>query len=721
MRPGWPNHAMKRCKRYLVLALAVLLLQTPAAYSFQEQGDFDHNRARLLSFLIRQQLTQNHFSRKAVDDELSRAAFDLYLKQLDFQKRFLLKKDVEKLSAFATRIDDEINTGRIELPEVAANLLRERIPLAQKMVREILAAEISFNKREFLETDPEKIDFVATEAQLKERWRLIVKYQVLNRYLNLVEEQEALPAKERKPQEQLRKEAQERVLKSQEEFFNRLLEEKLQDHYDRYFNAVARAFDPHTGYMPPTLKEDFDIDMRGSLEGIGATLREEDGYIKVVQVMAGSPAQRQGQLQAEDIILKVAEGDGEFVDITDTRIRDAVRLIRGKKGTVVRLAVRKPDGSQLTVPIVRDVVQIEESFVKSTTFSPEGGGQNYGYLKIPTFYRDFQEVRNGGTGRNSTDDVRNELKALKSKNIQGLIIDLRNNGGGALTDAISIAGLFIDRGPVVQVKDMEGRIQVLHDDQPGSVYDGPLVVLVNRFSASASEILAGALQDYGRAVIIGSDHTHGKGTVQAVVDLDRSLFFPNMEKYKPLGALKVTIQKFYRVSGDSTQYRGVIPDIVLPDRMEHLKTGEKHLDYSLPWDRVPASDFRQPDGLERKVAALRSRSDQRVREDGKFKEIRSDAEKARERMEKTLQSLHIDDMRKERETARKLAGGDLSPHGTTPMMEAEGEKPENPAKDWREELATDPYVTEAMFLLGDIVAFRTSPKSLEGVAGGGKR
>jgi carboxyl-terminal processing protease len=697
---------LSRCKRILIIALLSLTLPTSGIALTKGQPDDQAARAKLLSYILRDQLSRHHYSSKAIDDELSKAAFALYLKQLDSQKRFLLQADVTQLSAYATRIDDEINSGRIELPKIGARLLDERVDQARKMMRELLATDFDFSVTEYVETDPDKLEFCANEQQLRERWRKSLKYQVLNRYLDMLEEEEKNTAAKGKGTEVSQEKARGRVLKSYEELFERMLSEKEATHFDRYFNAVTRAFDPHTNYMPPTQKEDFDISMRGSLEGIGATLKEEDGFIKVVTVIPGSPAARDGRLQADDFILKVGEGAGEPVDITDTRIRDAVSLIRGPKGSEVRLTVRKPDGTKLVVPIIRDVVQIEETFVKGATLIDEQSGKTFGYIKIPSFYRDFAETRMGGSGRNSTDDLRAELQKLTEQKIEGLVLDLRNNGGGALTDAVGIAGLFIETGPVVQVRNSNGKVHVLRDDDPTVDYDGPLVVLVNQFSASASEILAGALQDYGRAIIIGSEHTHGKGTVQAMVDLDRNAMLPNMDRFKPLGALKVTIQKFYRISGDSTQYRGVIPDIILPDRMQHLKSGEQYNEYSLPWDSIRGTSYRRGPLSTAELAAIREASQRRTKLNEDFSSIRKDALLAQERSERTRQPLQIDEVRRERAELRQMDQRALA-HGQMPLDQDEAAALGERDADWIKKLGEDPYAGEALTVLSDLLRSRT--------------
>lgn len=721
--------SFKYLRRVLfILTLALLSVDQSYVLGFHEDADLNVDRARLIAREIRQNMPRHHYSHKEIDDSLSRAAFALYLKQLDFQKRFLLAGDVERLRAYENSIDEEINLGDIELPGIAAGIMKERVVKVQALVEDIMSHEFDIDKEEFLETDAEKLEPAGTYEELRDRWRRSLKYQVLNRYLNL-EEDEAFEAEnpengknhEKKDSATLRKEAREKVLKSYEDLFSRMQKETDADYTDRYFNAIARAFDPHTNYLPPEKKEDFDISMRGSLEGIGALLREEDGYIKIVRIIPGSAAYRQGQLQAEDIILKVGQGADEPVDITGMKLREAVGLIRGKKGTEVRLTVKHPDGARSVIPIIRDVVEIEETFVKSAILE-QGDNEKtrIGYIKIPTFYRDFLGTRHGGTGRNSTDDVRAELERLKGEKIQGLVLDLRNNGGGALTDAVQIAGLFIDTGPVVQVKGSDGRIKIHRDTEKGVVYEGPMVLLVNKFSASASEILAGALQDYNRAVVMGGEHTHGKGTVQTMFDVDMSssLKSPEMAKYKPLGALKVTIQKFYRVSGDSTQYRGVVPDIVLPDKFQHLKTGERHLEYSLPWDRVEPASFSGWTGPGADLSVIRQISMARVKASEEFAGMEKESIESAERMKQTLVSLDIDDVRREREElAKEKEQGTTSVfHGQTGhgLGEDSGKRmtEEEKHKAWLKELGEDPYVVEGEAVLRDILS------SASGVAAG---
>ena len=703
----------KRWFRAILVSVTLLLAGLfflPAPMNAKTPDDLDENRARLLTYVLRRQV-ENHFSGKSLDDNLSRAAFQLYVKQLDYQKRLLLAAEVDQLEVFADKIDDEVQSGRIVLAPQAFQLLGNSVERAEKLVEKALAAPFDFTVAEIYETDPEKLEFCVTEAELAERWRTDLKYRTLTRYLNLLEDAEVKdPLKvSAELQQEKELEAREKVRKQYHQYFERLKKETLKEHYDRYLNAFARAFDPHTTYMAPQSKEDFDIGMRGSLEGIGATLREEDGYTKVVKVIPGSAADRQGQLQADDVILAVGQADDEPVDVTDMRLRDTVALIRGKKGTEVRLTIRRPGIKNLVIPIVRDVVIIEESFVKSTMVTDPDTGNRYGYIKVPSFYRDFESTRNGGKGRNSTDDVREAIEAFDVKQMTGLILDLRNNGGGALTDAVGIAGLFIGEGPVVQVRNGDGGSKVLRNYSKEVAYTGPLVVMVNQFSASASEIVAGALQDYGRAVIVGSEHTHGKGTVQVIMDLDDNLTLRNMRQYMPLGALKITTQKFYRVSGDSTQYRGVVPDIILPDRSQYNEYGERYLDYSLPWDRIEEVEHKEWPSFDRK--ALNAKSHDRVAASEEFAEIQRLADAIGERIKDTHQSLLINDVVKERED---LQGAD-SQHAMVGIEEkddepaddeAESEK-QSPAEKLLAAVLKDAYVKESMAILVDLAEQRT--------------
>jgi carboxyl-terminal processing protease len=700
-----------------VLAAWLIFLSLPvSAAAKSAPAEFDAGRNRLITYMLSQQLASQHYAHKSLDS-IAPAAFDLYLRQIDPRKRFLLKADVEQLQPHADHIDDELRRGRVELADKGVELLNLRIAEVEEMTARLLDAGFDPHGEDYLELDPKKIKYASTMAELQDRWRRILKLQALETYLEFLEEEKkksgAQPEKKIETQagppgdEPLNRElwsrAVSKVRERNERYFHRLRQETLQDHYNLFFDAVARAFDPHTNYMPPSSKEDFDIHMSGSLEGIGALLREDDGYIKVVRIIPGSAAERQGDLQAEDMILSVAERGEEPVDISDMRIREAVSYIRGPKGSEVTLTVQKPDSSKKVISIVRDVVQIEETYVKSEVVEGDQGSK-IGYIRIPSFYRDFAAAGPMSQARNCTNDFRQELWALNKKQVGGLILDLRDNGGGSLSDAVDISGMFLPGGPVVQVKNAQGEIKVLEDADANVLYDGPVIVLVNKFSASASEILAAALQDYNRALIIGGDHTHGKGTVQSIVDLNRNLPLLHRKKYDDLGALKLTIQKFYRINGESTQYKGVEPDVIVPTMIDYLKSGEKHLDYSLEWNKVEAVEFRPWPDNPFDVTKAPELSDSWVSSSPEFTKIKERIAKARERSEQTRIPVFLEGVRKERvELAAFSEVEEESPdsldnpapeHGTTTS--------DNKDIPLREQLKKDPYVQLAIYIMEEL-------------------
>ncbi len=699
---------MKNHTTRAVAVILVFLFCTVESGSAKDLQVFDQKRNQLIGYMLDKELPVVHFSHKKMNNSLSLAAFDLYLKQLDYQKRFLLSNDVTVLRSFAPNIADNLEHGTNTLPDTGYDIMKERIGQVEKMVDKIMATGFDAEHDEIYETDPKKIAYVDDLIGLENRWREIIKAQIIYRYLELEEDQKK--AKEKLPNDELWRQAKEKEAMVNKEFFLRLHQETLQDHYDRFFNAIARAFDPHTDYLPPNQNEEFGIQMRGNLEGVGALLREENGFIKVVGITSGGPAAKQGMLQIEDILLQVAEKGANPIDITNMRSSDAVRFIRGPRGTEVLLTVKKPDGTKKVIPIIRDVVQIEDTFVKDMTIDAPDGGK-IGYILIPSFYRDFQKMTSSEDARNATDDTRKAIIDLGKDRIEGIILDLRNDGGGSLTDAIDIAGLFIKSGPVVQIKDSNEKIRVLNDDDDNIEYSGPLVVLVNQFSASASEIVAAALQDYKRAIVVGGEHTHGKGTVQTIINLNKNLRESMSKEIGDLGVVKVTIQKFYRITGGSTQYNGVMPDIILPSLFQHLKSGEKYLDYSLPWDQIGPAQYTSYSGMSIDLDIIRKRSLQRAEHDPRLQLIAEEAVKADERSKQTAISLKLTDMRQKIEEAReerKKFNTLFQNHQTTRLFDDQLETTDGNAdkKDdvinWKDKLMQDPYVGEAMNIIVDM-------------------
>ncbi len=559
-------------------------------------------REAALSAAVLRLLEHGHLLRKTIDDEISRLAFDNYLDRLDGGKMFLLRADREALAPHIDKIDDQLRAGSLDLAHEGAKLFAARVVLVDGFISSLLAAPLDHADEEWIELDPKKIEPAATEQELRERWRRRLELEVLERVAQMearLEPPKPDPKKpgaappppptpdDKSPIPPTRggREAKARadLAKQYEGRFARLRTPEPLDAAADLVNAVASALDPHTTYLPPADKANFDIQMSGSLEGIGAVLREREHYIEIVEIVPGGASARQGLLQPGDLILAVTQENADPVDVTDMRIDEVVKMIRGPKGTVVKLRVQKASGTQETIAITRDVVVVEETYARGAVLSRKPGQPAYGYIHLPSFY--------GGKGpgqRTASSDVRRLLGDLKARKVAGVVIDLRGNGGGLLGDAIEMTGQLIDEGPVVQVQDNRGKRDVLSDDRPGIDYDGKVVVLVDRFSASASEIVAGALQDYSRALVVGTGPTHGKGTVQTLADLDRT----TGGKIE-LGSLKVTIQQFFRVTGSSTQREGITPDIVLPDPAAHVESGERELDHAIAWSQIAPAQYKK--------------------------------------------------------------------------------------------------------------------------------
>jgi carboxyl-terminal processing protease len=455
--------------------------------------------------------------------------------------------------------------------------------------------------------------------------------------------------------------------------------------------------------MTPQDRDDFNIDMSGKLEGIGARLSEEDGYCKVSEIIPGGPAWKEGRLKAGDYIIKVAQGDGEPEDIVDLPVDDSVSKIRGKKGTEVRLTVKKPNGDIVVIPLVRDVVEIEETFAKAAVITDKKNGMKYGYVKLPKFYRDFTDR----SSRNSTDDVRAALEDLSKQKVDGVILDLRDNGGGALADAVDISGLFIDNGPIVQVKDRVNGRQIQRDYNPGISYNGPLVVMVNDLSASASEIAAAALQDYKRAVIVGtSAQSFGKGTVQNMPPLEKYL---RNSQFSPLGSLKLTIQKFYRINGGSTQFKGVRPDVRLPSQDDYLDIGETDYDFPMPWDSIQTAPYKTfSNGYDLK--ALNTNSRARIDKNDSFTFVKQQAEKNKQRKNATLIGIGLDALLQQRRELRQDADNmktsfpekDYISVKTFDKDVNHGENSKKLHDEWVSSIRKDIYLEEASSVLKDL-------------------
>ena len=557
----------------------------------------DEEKMQTIMISVKNTLSYLHYSPKPINDAYSADVFDKYLEMMDPAKKFLLQSDVDEFTKHKTKLDDYLNRGDISFFNLTVDRLSARTKEVEKLSQDILSKPINFDENEELILEPKLKTYPKNQEELRNEWKKFIKY-------NILQEIETLNAKEQTQKEKkdsvnkfkLKDTIKLQILTPQQKqakatdevkdlltsMFKRYDKRKKMDWFSVYMNAYTEVFDPHTNYFSPQDKEDFDVSFKGKVIGIGATIQENKGKILIGTLVVGAPAWKSKQISEGDEILKVQSKKGEEpINVSGMLVDEAVRFIRGEKGTEVVLTLRKKDGSIKEVKMIREEVAIEDTFARSIIVNTPNG-KKYGFINLPSFNADFENAK----GRNASDDIKAELIKLKAQNVEGIILDLRNNGGGSLTEVVDIMGLFMKNGPVVQVKDGNGKIQVLKNKQNDPIWTGPLVIMQNELSASASEILAGAMQDYGRAVIVGSPQSFGKGTVQTFVELNRFL-----NTSDDFGALKLTIQKFYRVNGKSTQLKGVDSDIPMKDIFTYEEIGERYDNYALPWDQVSTSGF----------------------------------------------------------------------------------------------------------------------------------
>lgn len=656
-----------------------------------------------------------HFENNEINDEFSQDVFDKYMERLDYGKRFLLQEDADQLAVFRTQIDDMIKAEDLSFFENSVARLEVGIERVRDWYPEILAEPFDFSTDEMFETDGEKREYATTIEEQRALWEKALKYETLvklNRKIKKQEEQVEEGAEEEvKTVEELEEEARESVKDTYDDWFKRLDKVKRSDRFETYVNSITHAFDPHTDYYNPKEKEDFDINMSGRLEGIGARLQTDGDLTKVVDIIPGGPAWKQKQLEVGDMISRVLQGDQiDPEDITGMRIDDVVKRIRGKKGTIVTLTVVKKDGSEKDITITRDEVIIDEGFAKSLIIEHAAIEGKIGYIYLPRFYSNF----NSKDGPKASKDVDKEINKLKDAGVDGIILDIRNNGGGALNEVVDMAGLFIEEGPIVQVKNRRGDPYIHTDKNANVSYDGPLVVMVNSNSASASEILSAALQDYKRAVVIGSP-TFGKGTVQRFFDLDRAV--SGASDIKPLGQVKITTQKYYRVDGGSVQLRGVEPDIILPDNYMFIETGEKDYDHAMEWSRIDPVAFDQDVNVVESISSLRAASEERVQSHDGFSMVIENARRIEKMQKQTAFPLSLDDyqayMEQRKQQSEKFE--DMfepieSFSLTNPSVDEEyiAMDSSRVARNdrWLENLQKDIYLEEALLVMSDLTEKR---------------
>lgn len=703
--------------------IVLVLIGSMGISSLMGANDNDSGeKDKVLLDLVLQGIGVNHYKETDIDDEFSERVYTLFLNNMDYGKRFFTQEDMETFELYKYKLDDQMKDGSLEFMNLVAEIMQERIDQSKGYMEDILAKPMSLEKVEEYETDQDKRGYAKNEAQLKDQWRKYLKYQVVYRLSEKLDEQEKAEADKDtsvtiEPLAELEKGAREKILKTHTDWFHRLERQDHEDYRSFFLNAIAGSFDPHTNFFPPKDKENFDISMSGQLEGIGAQLREEGGYIKVSSIVPGSPSWKQGELTAGDLILKVGQGKEEPVDIVDMPIDDAVQLIRGPKGTEVRLTVKKLDATITIIPIIRDVVILEETYARSAVLQKKNDAEHtVGYISLPKFYADFNKTG----GRNSGADVKKEVLKLKEEGVDGIVIDLRNNGGGSLQDVVDMAGLFIKTGPIVQVKPRNGTPYLLEDRDPEIYFDGPLVILVNEFSASASEILAAAMQDHKRAIIIGSGSTFGKGTVQRFFDLD-NFVTPNMDHLKPLGVVKLTTQKFYRINGQTTQLKGVIPDIILPDTYTYMDIGEKEEEYPLAWDVITPANYQvwnDKSNFKEVAGACNSR----VKSNEIFNLILENALRLKDQSNSTSYSLHLELFREEREKLvkesekyKKISEERNDVDVAMLKSEAADIKADSSKLDrtnaWHKTIKKDIYIDEALCVIKDMIEMPMHPIS----------
>jgi len=671
------------------LIIIFLLAASPAGWSFDRQ--------QILTGLSLDILREWHYQPRNIDDEdFFKDVFDLYLNSLDPDKRFFIATDIEKLRVYETIIGKELQEGTSLFTDFTSDLLAGRIQEVETITEEILAEPFDFFIDETLEIDAKERNYARDQAELRELWRKMLKYQTLLVYLDLSAASDGEIAPDCIDGD-IEKQARDEVGKSLRRTLERMLEDVEEEAFYRYLNAVTGSFDPHTSYFTPERKEDFDIEMTGTLEGIGALLQEEGEYIKVVELVPGGAAWRQGELKPGDIIMRVAQGEEEPVDLFNMRVTEAVRYIRGEKGTEVRLTVRKPEGHITTIALTRDIVVLEETYARPAVLVREEPAGKFGYIYLPSFYRDFSNPE----GRNSAGDIKNILQELDGEKVDGIILDLRDNGGGSLTDALQIAGFFIDSGPLLQVRDRE-QADVFMDYQTGVLYDGPMVILVNSFTASAAEILAAVLQDYNRAVVAGN-RTFGKGSIQTIIDLDRFVTTKPSD-FASLGSLKLTIQQFYRITGKPIQYQGVTPDILLPDPYGYIEIGERTLEYALSGEAIDSVSYDKWH-TRFKLTELQKKSSRRVRDSDFFQQVVAYVDKVKQQQQDTKQSLKLDEVLAEQERRRKESEEFQERQFRTTLEvfglpESSGVSEEK-LQNWYEQVQNDMIIGEAAHLLYD--------------------
>ena len=663
------------------------------------------NKDRLLVDLVSYVLDKLHYDPQIINDDFSIKVYDDFIDAVDSQKRFLLKSDIELFSQFRLSIDDQINSSDIAFFNVVYETLKTRIDEVESFYGEILEVPFNFQLNEEINLDYENLEYASNSDELKKIWRKRLKLSALDGYAS---KKEIKDNGEVISEQEIEKDSRTAISENLKDFFQFNSELERSDWFSIYLNSIVTQFDPHTSYLAPEAKEAFDQNISGKFQGIGARLFKRNQQVEISEIIIGGPVWRDNLLNVGDIIIAVAQSlEEEPTEISLMKLTDATDLIKGEKGTNVFLTVKRVDGGIEQVEITRDIVELEETYAKSSIIKDDSNV--YGLINLPRFYVDFDDYGE----RNAASDIKKEILELKNKNINGLILDLRNNGGGSLKTVVDITGFFIEKGPVVQVKSIGGRKEILKDNDPSIIWDGPLVILVNEFSASASEILAAALQDYNRAIILGSKQTYGKGTVQNVVDLNNVI---SGNTYGDLGSLKITTDKFYRVNGGSTQLEGVKSDLVFPNRYSYIDIGEKDLENPLSWDKIDPARYDNSVKVFNYAQAI-SNSKERIGQNEYFTIIDQHAKLIKSKQDDKTISLNYNSY-KEDQAEFKLQTDKLkviedfnSPYlfewndSNLDVNTSYNDDMKEKRDRWIKSLQKDIYVNEAMNLLKDLLSF----------------
>ena len=720
-------------------AILVALASVIAFIAFINPFNFQEREAMILTGVMKF-MDQVHYNPKMINDELSVVIFDKYIEALDSRKRFLTQEEVDELAQFRDKIDDQIKIKTFEMFEMSNELIEKGIQRGQRIYESIDVSALDLTSNDKVNLDYENRERPKNEKALKKYWEQLITYDIISKVETKIDKQvqklqammlvppavdTAAVNSEKEPyveknRNELIAEAIEDHTKNYKKWFKRLNKQRRSDRFEQYLNAVTHQSDPHTTYFNPKKRDDFNINMGGKLEGIGARLQADDDFIKIVSIVPGGPIWKTKKAEADDLIIAIQqEGEDEVLNLYGMRLDDVVSKIRGKKGTVITLTLRKKDGSEILLAIERDEVITEETLAKSLIINKVGSIENIGYIKLPKFYSSFEKKG----GNSCAKDVASEIEKLKTVNVNGIILDLRNNTGGSLNDVVEMSGLFIKEGPIVQVKPRTRDAYVHRDKNPDVLYDGPLMILVNKYSASASEIIAAAMQDYKRAVIVGSTSTYGKGTVQRFYDLDRA--FKGAEDYKPLGSLKMTTQKFFRVNGGSTQLIGVTPDIVLPDNYQYMDVGEKEYDHAMKWTEIDPVEYSQDVALLDHIDEVAATSKKRVDKNDKFTKVLANAERIKKYRDNSTYSLNIDQFIKEMdqreedsEEFKDLYDTDIASLKISNLevdMDNinfdESKRARN--QDWLDGMKKDFYLEEALSIMKDMIRLEDSFASIE--------